>query len=83
MAYMSLRKKKIAELKRQGEELKKSLLGRKNTNAVQEVPLIRRTMAMQKGNVRRTLRMKKVDSMRKKQKAMKKPLSKVSIKSFY
>lgn len=83
MENMSLREKKIAELQRQGTELKKSLLGRKNGSAVNEVPLIRRTMAMQRVKVKKDMKMQKVSSMRKRQKEMKNPLSKVSIKHFY
>jgi len=56
------------------------LLGRKNVSVVNEVPLIRREIVLQN---KETLRMQKIRSVRKKQKAIKKPLSKVSIKHFY
>lgn len=98
MAYPSLREKKIAYIQKQQAELKKNLLGKKNTNAVNEVPLMRRIMVMnreeemkrrKKGFVNEKIRVNssihqnKISMMKKNKKQMKKPKSKISIKSFY
>ena len=94
MAYMSLRDKKISYLQKQQSELKKTLLGKKNGCATNEIPLMRKTMAMNRKQERKTMAMegkmvketlhqKKVNLMREKQLKMKYPPSKVSLKSFY
>ena len=86
MVNLSLRGRKIEELQRQQSDLKKSLLGRKNTNAVQEIPLMQRTMqrGMQRTMQKKiSLKEQKKRNIASRQKAMKQPLPKLSIKSFY
>jgi len=82
MVNLSLRGRKIEELQRQQSDLKKSLLGRKNTNAVQEIPLMQRGMqrTMQK---KISLKEQKKRNIASRQKAMKQPVPKLLIKSFY
>ena len=89
MGNLSLRSRKIEEIQRQQKELKKSLLGRQNTNTVQEIPLMQRTMqrtmqTMQKERRKKVLlREHKKKSIASKQKARKQYAPKCSIKSFY
>ena len=82
---MSLRDKKITELQRQQREIKGQLTGRKNGNCIQEIPLVRKTLEVDKQKVisKPSLHQKKVNLMREKMMKMKNPLSKISVKSFY
>lgn len=82
---MSLKQRKIAYLQEQQKEIKKSLIGKKNSDVVSEIPIVRRTMSLQEAEMRRrpTIRMQKMRTFKQKQRGMKYPKSKVSIKSFY
>jgi hypothetical protein len=115
MVKMSLRDKKIAYLKNQQANLKRSLLGRTNGNEVpiktaplqtnlkrsllgrtngNEVPIktaplqtkqmkMMQMQKMQKARTKPTLMEEKRKALALKQRQMKMPVSKVSIKSFY
>jgi hypothetical protein len=91
MVKMSLRDKKIAYLKNQQANLKRSLLGRTNGNEVpiKTAPLQTKQMKMmqmqkmQKARTKPTLMEEKRKALALKQRQMKMPVSKVSIKSFY
>jgi hypothetical protein len=89
MGKISLRDKKIAYLQKQQADLKRSLLGRTNGNEVpiKTAPLQTKQMKemkiMQKAQAKPTLKEEKRKSFALKQREMKMPVSKVSIKSFY